>query len=94
MNCFIQTWSIISEQQEAVCYRREFTEECVILFSYRVFYGAPCLSAFLLGGKSRALIYLHTFMFILLAIVYTSYLSFQKVCPTLNNYIHLKMASP
>ena len=61
---------IISEQQEAVCYRREFTEVCITLFSSRVFYGAPCSSVFLLGGKSRALIYLHTFMLIMLASIH------------------------
>ena len=37
MNCFIQTWNVISEQQKAECYMREFTEECIILFSSRVF---------------------------------------------------------
>ena len=37
-----------------------------------------CIS-FLPEGKSRALIYLHTFTSILLAIVYDSYLTFQKV---------------
>ena len=45
-------------------------------------------------GLHRALIYSHTFTFILLAIVYASYLSFQKVFLSLNNYLHLKMASP
>ena len=58
------------------------------------FYGAPRTSVFLPEGKNRALIYLHTFTFILLAIAYASYLSFQKVFVTLNNYLHLKMASP
>ena len=75
-----------------MCCRREFTEECIIFFSSRVFYGAPRASVFLTEDNSRALIYLHTFMLILLAIVYASYLSFQKVFLTLNNYLHLKKA--
>ena len=66
-----------------MCCRKEFTEEHIIFFSSRVFYGAPCTSVFLPVGKSRALIYLHTFTFILLALVYASYLSFQKVFLTL-----------
>jgi hypothetical protein len=76
---FIQTLKVIREQQEAVCRRRDFTEERIIFFSSRVFYGAPCTLVFLPDGKSRALIYLHTFTFILLSIVYASYLSFQNI---------------
>jgi hypothetical protein len=51
-------------------------------------------SVLLPEGKSRALVYLHTFTFILLAIVYASYLCFQKVFLILNNYLHLKMVIP
>jgi len=94
MTCFIQTLKVISDRQEAVYYRRQFTEEHVIFFSSRVFYGAARTSVFLPQGKSIALIYLHTSTSILLAAVYASYLSFQKVFLTLNNYLHLKMASP
>ena len=92
--CSIQTLKLISKQQEAAWCRREFTEERIIFFSSRVFYGAPCTSVFLSEGKSRALIYLHTFTFVMLATVHASYLSFQKVFLTLNNYLHLNMASP
>ena len=53
-----------------MCCRREFTEERIIFFISRIFYGAPCASVFLPEGKNRALIYLHTFTFILLVIVY------------------------
>jgi hypothetical protein len=54
----------------------------------------PSTSVFPHEGKSRALICFQTFMFILLATVDASYLSFQKVFFTLNNYSHSKMASP
>jgi len=47
-----------------VCCGREFTEERIIFFSSRVFYGAPYTSVFLREGKKRALIYLHTLTFI------------------------------
>ena len=77
-----------------MCCRTEFTEERMAFFSSLVFYGTQCTSVFLPEGKSRALIYLRTFTFTLLAIVCASYLSFQKVFLTLNNYLHLKMASP
>jgi len=77
-----------------VCCRREATEKRIIFFSSPVFYGALCTSLFLHEGKTRALIYFHTFTFILLATVYASYLSFQKVFLTLNNYSHLNTASP
>jgi len=33
MNCYIKTLNVISEQQEAVCCRREFTEERITFFS-------------------------------------------------------------
>jgi len=91
---FIQTLKVICERHEAVCCRGEFTEEHIIFFSSRIFYGAPCTSVFLPEGKSRALIYLHTFTFVLLATICASYLSFQKMFLTLNNYLHLKVASP
>ena len=64
VNCFIKTLKVISEQQETVCCRREFTEERIIFFSFRVFYGAPRTSVFLPEGKNRVIIYLHTFTFI------------------------------
>jgi len=37
VTCFIQTLNLISEQQEAACYRRDFTEGYVIFFNSRVF---------------------------------------------------------
>jgi len=77
-----------------VCFRREFTEKRITFLSSRVFYGAKCTSDFLPEVKSRALIYLHTFTLLLLAIVYASYLSLQKVFLTLNNYLNFKMANP
>jgi hypothetical protein len=94
VNCFIQALNLISEQQEAVCCRRDFTEVSITFFSSRIFYVVPCSSVFLLEDKNKALIYLHTFTFIQVAIVYASYMSFQKVFLALNNYLHLKMASP
>ena len=76
-----------------LCVAGESSQKIVSYFSVsRVFYGAPRASVFLTEGKSRALICLHTFTFILLAIVYASYLSFQNVFLTLNNYLHLKRA--
>jgi hypothetical protein len=36
VNCLIQTLNVISEQQEAVFCRREFTEERIKFFSSRV----------------------------------------------------------
>ena len=45
-------------------------------------------------GKIRASVNLITFTFIQLAVVYVSYLSLKKVFLNLNNYLHLKMASP
>jgi len=93
VTCFIQTFQLISEQWEAVCCRREFTEECIIFFSSRVFYGAPCTSVFYLKVETAA-VYLHMFTFINLTTVYASYLSCKKVFLTLDNYLHLKMASP
>jgi len=72
VNCFIQTLNVISDGQEAVCFRREFTEGRIIFFSPQVFYRAPSTSVFPPEGKSRALIYLQTFMFIPLGIVYAS----------------------
>jgi hypothetical protein len=77
-----------------VCCRREFTEERSIFSSSRVFYGALCTSVFPTEGKSITLIYLHAFTFILLAILYASYFSFQRMFLTLNNYLRLKKASP
>jgi hypothetical protein len=77
-----------------VSYRRELTEERMIFFSSRVFYVAPCQSVFLPEGKSRALIYLHTFTFILLTTICASYLSIPKVFLTLNNYLHFNMVNP
>jgi len=94
VNFFLRTLNLISEQQAVVCCRRKFTEECNIFFSSRIFYGTPRTSVFLPEGKSRALVYLHIFTFILLAIVPASYLSFQKVFLTLNNYLHLNMVIP
>ena len=78
-----------------LCVAGESSQKSVSYFSVlEFFYGAPHASVFLPEDKSRALIYLRTFTFILLAIVYASYLSFEKVFLTLNNYLHLKMASP
>jgi len=74
--------------------RRELTGERIIFFSSRVFYGAPCTSVFLPEGKSRTLIYLHIFTFILLATICDSYLFFPKVFLTLNNYLRFNMAGP
>jgi hypothetical protein len=57
-------------------------------------YWAPCTSVFLPEGKSRALIYLYTCTSTLLPTICASYLSYQKVFLTLNNYLPLKVASP
>ena len=51
-----------------MCSRRDFTEGRIIFFSSGVFYGPPSTSVFLPEGKSGALIYLHTFTVISLAI--------------------------
>ena len=65
------------------------------IFHFSSFLWGPMyFSFFLPEGKSRALIYLHTFTLIFLATVYASCLSFQKVFLTPNNYLHLNMASP
>jgi hypothetical protein len=85
-------WTLSVPNRKLMCYRREFTEVYHIFQSSSFFYGALSTSVFTPEGKYRALIYLHTFTFILLAIVYPSYLSFQKVFFALNNYLHLKMA--
>ena len=37
VNCFILTLNVISEQQEAVCCRKEFTVERITFFNSRVF---------------------------------------------------------
>jgi len=49
----MQTFKLISDQQEAVFCRRDFTEECIIFFSSRVFYGAPCTSLFYLKVETE-----------------------------------------
>ena len=73
----------------------ESSQKSVSYFSVlEIFTGLHVHQFFPPEGKSRALIYLHTFTFILLATVYASYLSFQKLFLTLNNCLHLKMASP
>ena len=74
MTCFIQTLNLISEQQEAACYRREFTEGCAI-FLFSSFLQVLRTSVVLPEGKIRASVNLITFTFIQLAIVYVSYLS-------------------
>jgi len=94
VTCFIQTLKVICEHRK-LRVAGESSQKSVSYFSVlEFFYGAPCTSVFLPEGKSRDSTYLHTFTFILLATVYASYLSFQKVFLTLNEYLHLKMASP
>ena len=78
-----------------LCVAGESSQESVSYFSVlEFFYGAPCTSVFLPEGKSRAVIYLLTFTFTPLATVHASYLYVQKAFLKLNNYLHLKMASP
>jgi hypothetical protein len=93
VNCFIRTLNVISEQQEALCYRRECIEQRIMFFNSRFFDRAPCTSVLLLEGKSRALIYLHIFKFLYLAIAHASYLTFKALSLTLNN-LHSRRWDP
>jgi len=90
VNCFIRTLNGISEQQEALCYRRKCIEQRITFFNSRFFDRVPCTSVLLPEGKSRALfahIQFHIFSYS------THYLIFKEVFLTLNNYLHFKMAS-
>ena len=64
------------------------------VFQFTFFDRASCTSVLLPEVKSRALIYLHIFKFVYLAIVHANCLIFKEVFLTLNNYLHFKMASP
>jgi len=94
VSCFIRTLNVIGEQQEALCCRRKCIEQRITFFNSRFFDRVPCTSVLLPEGKSRALIYLHIFNFVYLAIIHANYLIFEEVFLTLNNYLHFKMASP
>ena len=74
VDCFIRTLNVISEQQEALCYRRKCREQRIMVLNARFFDRTPCTSVLLLEGKSRDLIYLHIFKSVYLAIVQASYL--------------------
>jgi hypothetical protein len=94
VNYFIRTLNGISEQQEALCYRGECIEQRIMFINSRFFDRAPSTSVLLLEGKSRALIYLHIFKFLYLAIAHASYLTFKALSLTLNNYLHSRWWVP